>query len=147
MPEIEPPSSISEISFGDDAFALIADIDGRQFIDVLHETERGSFTGIFRVPFPSNDDGPYRFEFVQLWTRHERARNYVEIDSWDVALDVLKEGTTDSGEVLADSKAAKQRPRNAPRAVRRGYSIVLGAESRYTYGVITVAVEFGVRQP
>src|SRR5262245_20141719 len=95
-PEIEPPqSTVSELTFGQDAFALVAQIGGRQYIGILREVEPGSFTGIFRLQIPSGAQGPYRFNFVQLWTRDTRVRNYVEIGSWDVSLDVLKEGTLD----------------------------------------------------
>jgi hypothetical protein len=138
-----PPLTFGELSFGPDALALIARIDGRLYMDILNEETPGSFTGIFRLPFPSNSPGTYRFDFVQVWTKDERVRNYVEIGRWDVDLTVLEEGTNASGQVLSFSAAARQRPRAAPRAVRRGYSIVVDAESRYSYGVINVAVEFG----
>jgi hypothetical protein len=57
----------------------------------------------------------------------------------------LREATQDSGPVLQAGFAGKPDQRGVPRAVQRGFNLVVRAESRVTYGVVRVEIDFSRR--
>ena len=127
---------------GQDAFAVIAFIDGRMFLRVLDEDQPGHFHGLFRIPFPSHADG-HSISFAQLWTRDHSRRSYVPLDEWDLPLYGLGPDREPVGAVVQDAAEPQPKRRGSPRATRQGYSIIVRAETRGEYGVITVEVQLG----
>lgn len=60
-----------------------------------------------------------------------------------MSLAALQPDTTNAASLIREVASGRPRQTDAPRAVRRGYTIVVGAESRYNFGVISVDVTFG----
>lgn len=145
-PRREPtptPESFEEpITLGQDAFAVIASIGGRMYLEVLHEDEPGHLHGKFRLPFPQRRRGQ-TIELAQLWTRDEGRPNFVRIGEWRVRFDPL--GPTDEPQepVLRASAAGQPDATGVPRAIALGYDIVVTAETRGEYGAILIDLWFG----
>ncbi len=143
-PTATPEPILGAITFGQDAFAAIAFVDGRMYLDVLQEIEPGLFRGSFRVPFPSKPGG-HRIQLAQLWTRDRDRESYVELGEWPLRLDPLAADSEVGGAVLQDGVEAQPSQRNVPRAVRRGFNVTVYAQSHVSYGVVSVEMIFGPR--
>ncbi len=146
-PALTPPPEPREpvlgaISFGRDKYGVIAHIDDRLYIDVLQEVQPGRFKGSFRVPFPIDSANRYEIKLTQLWSRDERRGGHADIGVWPLYLVPLQEGTQESGPVLQAGMSAQSNLSRVPRAVERGFTIVVRAESRVTYGMVRVEIEF-----
>ena len=111
----------------------------------MAEIEPGLFRGSFRVVFPSDSGNRYDIKLTQLWSRDSRRGNYVEIGSWPLYLVPLQEATLVSGPVLQAGLSAQPELRGVPRAIERGFTITVSAESRVTYGIVRVEIQFGPR--
>ncbi|HYI21112.1 MAG TPA: hypothetical protein VEX62_00620 [Candidatus Limnocylindrales bacterium] len=143
-PSPTPEPILGAITFGQDAFAAIAFVDGRMYIDVLQEIEPGRFRGSFRVPFPSRPGG-HRILLSQLWTRDRDRDSYVELGEWPLRLDPLVAESEAGGAVLQDGIDAQPNERNVPRAIKRGFNVTVYAQSNVSHGVVSVEMIFGPR--
>lgn len=140
-PRPTPPTTVrSGIELGEDAFGVIAFIERRLYLEVLHEIEPGHFTGSFRLPFPTSEDPEATFELAQLWTRDRERLSHVPVGQWPLPLDTLVEDTNQAGTVIEVSVPGRRNARQVPRLVRRGYELVVRAESWYDFGIVTIDV-------
>ena len=133
------------LPFARDKYAVVADIDDRLYRTLMAEVEPGRFSGSFRVLFPADTSNRYDIRLTQLWSRGSRRGNYVDIGSWPLYLVPLQEATMVSGPVLQTGMSAQPGLRGVPRAVERGFTMTVSAESRVTYGIVRVEIQFGPR--
>ena len=144
-PTSSPEPILDLITFGADAFGVIAFVHGRMYLDVLQEFEPGRFRGSFRVPVPATPGG-HRIVLSQLWTRDRNRESYVELGEWPLRLDPLVEGSEGGGAVLQDGVDAQPNARRVPRAVRRGFDVTVSVQSHVSYGVVHVEMTFRPRR-
>jgi hypothetical protein len=121
---------------------VVAYIDDRLYRTLMAEIEPGHFRGSFRVLWPADSANRYEIELTQLWSRGSRRGTYVEIGAWPLYLTPLQEGTQVSGPVLQAGLSAQPQLQRVPRAVQRGFSMTVRAESRVTYGIVRVEIQF-----
>jgi hypothetical protein len=142
-PILTPPPEpvLGAITFGQDAFGVIAFVDGRMYVDVLQEIAPGRFRGSFRVPLPSKPGG-HRLVMSQLWTRDRSRDSYVELGQWPLRLDFLTEGSEVGGDVLQEEVGAQPNKRGVPRAVRRGFTVSGRVQGYGSFGVVSVEMDF-----
>jgi hypothetical protein len=132
-----PRRSLRGVDLGDDAFAIIAMIGGRQYPIVLRNGGNAFMDGWTRLPFPRPDTHG-TVELAQLWSR-DASLNFQSIGQWSLALDVLMPEVRASGTVLTVAQVA--RPLTGEnRLVRNGFQLDLRLESRTDYGMIFVTV-------
>jgi hypothetical protein len=122
---------------GDDAFAVIALVAGRQYQIVLRNGGEAFLDGWARLPFPRPDTSG-TLELAQLWSRGP-SQNFQSIGNWSLPLDLLMPELRTSGTVLTISELA--RPLSGDnRLVRDGFRMEIRLESRSDYGVIFVTI-------
>jgi hypothetical protein len=130
------------IVFGDDAFAVIAFIDDRMFLEVLHEAQPRHLQGSFRLPFAEQRRGN-TLQLAQLWTRDESRPNFVPLGEWTLRLDALGPDQEPDAPLINKLVAPQPDAKHATRATLRGYRIVVDARTRGDYGVVLVDVMLG----
>jgi hypothetical protein len=126
---------------GPDKFAMSARVGEGYITDLLDEIEPGRLVGRIRIPFP-RPATVARLELVQLWTREDR-KNHVPIERWRLPLDHLTPETRMQGILLDIVVDAKPNASHAPRPVQLGYALVVRAESRLSFGVVTFELSMG----
>lgn len=144
-PTPTPEPILDLITFGADAFGVIAFVHGRMYLDVLQEFEPGRFRGSFRVPVPSTTGG-HRIVLSQLWTRDGNRDSYVELGEWPLRLDPLVEGSEVGRAVLQEGVDAQPNARRVPRAIKRGFDVTVSVQSHVSYGVVHVEMTFRPRR-
>lgn len=137
------PLGSQPLVLADDAFAVIAQVEGRTYMQVLREPVPGLLTGEFRAPFLDWDPDGYTLELAQLWTRDVERRNYAVVGRWHVDLRPLVAENVAGTTVLRQTVDPLLRPRRAPRLATSGYTITVRVESRGKFGMLEVEVRMG----
>jgi hypothetical protein len=133
-----PRRSLRGVDLGDDAFAIIAMVGGRQYPIVLRNGGPSFMDGWARLPYPRPDTHA-TVELVQLWSR-DPSLNFQSIGSWSLPLDVLMPEVRRSATVLTIAEIA--RPVSGEnRLVRNGFSMDIRLESRTDFGMIFVTIK------
>ena len=139
-----PPRPIDgPVRVGDDAYGVIAYIEGRDYLELLRVVEPGYLSASFRLPFPSSSSTDATLEVAQLWTSNRSRRSHVIVGSWPLPLDGLVRDTNDAGTVIELSVPSRARARRAPLLVRHGYELTVRAESWFDFGIVVVEVRMG----
>lgn len=129
------------IPLGEDQFAVTGTIGERYFYELLEEIQPGRLYGTIRVPFP-RPAKMIRLEIAQLWTREDRT-NHVPIEQLRLPLDHLAPETRLQGRLLDLTVPERPKATDAPRPIRLGYSLLIRAESRLSFGVLTFDLRLG----
>jgi hypothetical protein len=132
-----PRRSLRGVNLGEDAFAVIALIAGRQYPIVLRSGGETFLDGWARLPYP-RPDATGTIELAQLWSR-DSSRNFQSIGRWSLPLDLLMPELRASGTVLTIAEVARSLTGDN-RLVRDGFRLEIRLESRSDYGVIFVTV-------
>lgn len=132
-----PRRSPLVVNLGDDAFAAIGLIGGRQYPIVLADRGDGTLDGRMRLPFP-RPDTQGTVELAQLWNR-DPSLNFQSIGRWSLPLDPLMPELRGSGTVLTVEESAGTLSGDN-RLERDGFHMEIRLESRADFGMIFVTV-------
>jgi hypothetical protein len=132
-----PRRTLNGVELGDDAFALIAEVGGRQYPIVLRNGGGAFMDGWARLPYPRPDTHG-TVELAQLWSR-DASLNFQSIGMWSLPLNVLMPEVRTSATVLTIADLA-QPLSGGNRLARDGFRMDVRLESRTDYGMIFVTI-------
>ncbi len=130
-----------------DAYAVFVPIDGRMYMSILDEVERGRFLGTIVVSYPVDVRAATLVTLAQLWAHAPRPRGYVVLGTWPLDLMLFSDSAPQSESLLSVEASAQRSGRLRPRASQHGYTLSVGGSSHASYGLITVDVQLGNARP
>lgn len=125
---------------GEDAFAVTFWLEGRFYMNVLREQESGQLKAVTRVPLYA-EMGNISVQIIQLWTRDDRPP-LAEIADYELPLGELLTGPR-PGVLLDVDREARPRRKQAPRLIRTGYALTVGADVRRDHAYLQFDLTIG----
>ncbi|CAN5797305.1 hypothetical protein BH24CHL6_BH24CHL6_06720 [soil metagenome] len=129
---------------GEDAFAVTIWLEGRFYMNVLHEVAPGHVAAVMRLPLYAEMPTTH-LQLIQLWTRDDRPP-LADVAAYDLMLaELLVDPPPELlFEVVVDAKPGK---RKAPRLIREGFALTVRTEVRTDHAYLLFDVTVGRAQP